>query len=331
MDSNVFLAYFEKYLSESGFSKEAAHYHTVKVLKSLTASDKVKIGKVKEPAEIAKFANAYIKRLRVAAASEIQANHDMNADTLTIKQNFQNTVINSPYIDNIKQKKADNEEFKHLADTPFNVSDVVTLPVSVDDEEYVKVAVPNSKTKNTDSEKINKENSSCKTNNINVINTETIKTQKIDKIKIKSISKETLSKEGKKEYIKRMFGAAIPASIGVFVISLPVFVGYAFIAALIAFFIAFLVAVSVIGGISTLAGIIYGIIALFSSVPEGIYELGLALIILAVTLVLAISSYNIAVRWIPILWKKYTASTTEKLVLKLRIHLNKIRKECNNL
>ena len=43
METNAFLTLFEKALIQNGFTKEAAHYHTLKVSKSLSHDDKAKI------------------------------------------------------------------------------------------------------------------------------------------------------------------------------------------------------------------------------------------------------------------------------------------------
>ena len=93
--------------------------------------------------------------------------------------------------------------------------------------------------------------------------------------------------------------------------------------------VAFLVAVAAVGCIGTLAGLIYGVITLFSVVPEGIYEIGLALVIMAVTLALSIAIYNLAVRVVPILWKRFSQYLKEKRT-DLRNKLNDIRTECNS-
>jgi len=70
------------------------------------------------------------------------------------------------------------------------------------------------------------------------------------------------------------------------------------------------------------------LIKLFSVVPEGVYEIGLALVILAVTLAASIGIYNLAVRIVPILWKRFTEFIRDKKD-KLRTKLNKVRTECN--
>ena len=103
---------------------------------------------------------------------------------------------------------------------------------------------------------------------------------------------------------------------------------YALIAALIAALVGLLVAVAVAGVIATLAGLIYGIIKLFSVTPEGLYEIGLALIILGVTLAASIGLYNLAIRIVPMLWKRLTIFLKEKKE-EYRAFLNDVRTECN--
>lgn len=311
MEINEFLALFERALMRHGFSKEAAHHHTVKVFKSLSDEARIKIANFKNADEVDRFATAYSNRIRRLSASAAEKARDASADTVTVSRNF-NSTINERQPEKRNVPTASNVQ-KH---TPPSAK-----KTRFADDDEVKTRSRNTKTITTT--QIRK----APTQN----GAPSGRTVKIDKIDIKAASKEPLTPSGKKEYAKRIVIAAIPAGVGTVLFSLPVLMGYILISALIAFFIAILVAVTVIGGILTFAGIIYGVIALFGTVPEGLYEIGLAFVILGVTLVLAISSYNIAVRWIPILWKKYSAKVTRQLILKLKLHLNKIRKECNDL
>lgn len=349
METNAFLTLFEKSLVKNGFSEKSAHFHTVKVYKSLTPKDKAKIEAVKAPEEVGIFALAYARRVSASATAKMKESpYDVKADTMTISNNFRSSIeTRDPEatvtlnISPEKQKAAKapdataprrdgTKAYNRSSGAHVNESGAYDT-YSDDKEEYVKVAVPGSGTKNTVSEKIRtgKETDEKYKTDFPADATSSDKTQKIDRVKLKALAKEPLTKAGKKEYTKRILIALLPASLGVACISVPVLIGYTAIALLIAFFIAVLVAVTVIGCTASLAGMIYGIVSLFSSTPEGIYEIGIALVILGVTLALAIASYNIAVRFVPILWRKYTAKVTKTLFLKLRRHLNSVRKECN--
>lgn len=305
MEINQFLALFEQSLVKHGFSKEASHSHTVKVFKSLSPDSRKKIEKFRQAEDIGRFAEAYVTRLRKMSAAAADISRDKSADTQTVSKNFSGTI--------------NEEDIVYYA--PRRQNDAKSAPKA---SKQVTVQAES-----------NPANFASRTAQTATVqrNSDAIggKTVKIDRIDIKASSKEPLSPEGRKEYIKRTVFAAIPASIGVCIMSLPVILGYILIALLIAFFIAVLVAVTVVGGVLTFAGIIYGVISLFGAVPEGIYEIGLALVILGATLALAISSYNIAVRLIPVIWRKYSSSVTKQLIMKLKLHLNRIRKECNGL
>ena len=93
--------------------------------------------------------------------------------------------------------------------------------------------------------------------------------------------------------------------------------------------IALLIAVTVSGVGISLVGIIYGIIKLFSVVPEGIYEIGLAAVIAGFTMLIGILLYNLAVRYIPMLFRPvgqlagYAASKISDLYFY-------VKKECYN-
>lgn len=352
METNAFLTLFEKALIQNGFTKEAAHYHTLKVSKSLSHDDKAKIYNIRVPEEVEKFAYSYTRRVMTASSMTSTEPYDSKADTMTISHTFSTAIDESADSDNNSPlsdiPSAQNEE-ESAAETPNdrnydddtydsanedNSNDTDSPAINEEyfendevQEEYVKTAVPSTATKNTVSEQLRTDIAEKKYKAPESAEYNPEKTQKIDKIK--SISKEPLSANGKKEFAKRIAIASVPAGIATLLIAVLVILGYTFIAALIAFFIAILVAVTVLGGVSTLAGLIYGIVTLFSSAPEGIYEIGITFIILAVTLALAILSYNIAVRFIPVLWSKYTASVTNELISKLRRHLNNVRKECN--
>jgi len=152
-------------------------------------------------------------------------------------------------------------------------------------------------------------------------------TQKIDVIKTKN-KKVELTPEGRSKYIKWMFTNGLGTGVLLVLSSIAIIIVYALIAILISALVLVLVALAALGCIATLAGLIYGLIKLFSVVPEGVYEIGLALVILAVTLAASIGIYNLAVRIVPILWKRFTEFIRDKKD-KLRTKLNKVRTECN--
>lgn len=152
-------------------------------------------------------------------------------------------------------------------------------------------------------------------------------TQKIDVVRGRN-QKVELTSEGRKKYFKWMFSSGLGTALLVIGASCAYIIVYALIALLIACLVTILVAIAAIGCVATLAGLIYGVIKLFSVVPEGIYEIGLALLILGITLAVSISLYNLAVRIVPILWTKFTAYVRTKRG-ELREKLNKVRTECN--
>ena len=157
--------------------------------------------------------------------------------------------------------------------------------------------------------------------------TEHATTQKIDVVKQKD-KKVRLTPEGRSRYLKWSFSSGLSVWAGAALFAAASLFVYILISVLITSLVVILVAFAAIGVVGTLAGLIYGIIKLFSVVPEGIYEIGLALVILAVTMAVGIGLYNLAVRIVPILWKRYTSYVKEKRIL-LRTKLNKIRTECN--
>ena len=154
-------------------------------------------------------------------------------------------------------------------------------------------------------------------------------TRTIDRSATKAYTKIKLTPEGKKRYRKALLKklpmlCALYISIGI--LSLLV---YSLIAALIAVILFVLVASTVIGTVGSLAGLIYGIIKLFSVVPEGLYEIGFAIIIIGITMILCISLYNLAVRVVPILWKSFTEYIRRNVLWQIKHYLNQMRKEAN--
>lgn len=154
-------------------------------------------------------------------------------------------------------------------------------------------------------------------------------TRKMERTVKKQIVKTELSDGEKKEYRKIVL-KNIPALLAVyFAIGLVSFVVYTLIALLITALLCVLVSVTVVGSVGSLAGLIYGVIKLFSIVPEGIFEIGFALVIAGVTLALCICIYNLSVRAAPILWKKFTAYLKDGIVSRLKLYFNQMRKEAS--
>lgn len=154
-------------------------------------------------------------------------------------------------------------------------------------------------------------------------------TRKMERTVKKHIVKTELSDGEKKEYRKIVL-KNIPALLAVyFAIGLVSFVVYTLIALLITALLCVLVSVTVVGSVGSLAGLIYGVIKLFSIVPEGIFEIGFALVIAGVTLALCICIYNLSVRAAPIFWKKFTAYLKDGIVSRLKLYFNQMRKEAS--
>lgn len=154
-------------------------------------------------------------------------------------------------------------------------------------------------------------------------------TRKIDKAARYIVPKVKLTPEGKKRYSALLFKKS-PILCAVYIsIGVVSFTVYALIALLITVLLAALVVSTVVGGIGSLAGLIYGVIKLFSVVPEGLYEIGFAIVIAAVSLALCICIYNLAVRIVPVLWKSFTEYLRRNVVYRLRLYFNQMRKEAN--
>lgn len=77
---------------------------------------------------------------------------------------------------------------------------------------------------------------------------------------------------------------------------------YAAVAACMIALVVALIAVIAAGSVISLISFIYGIIKLFSVVPEGIYEIGLGFVVMGITMFVGIAIYNIAVRLLPLVF-----------------------------
>ena len=247
------------------------------------------------------MANNYASRIKALSAREHVIENNQN--TATISTEFSGSVADQEA--EVKRSPVITVPTEMLPDSDSNDSEADSVQID-------------RKTK-----KRSKEN---KDNPKNVTKTAHAVTQKVDAVK--KNKKVELTETGKKNYRKWLMSKGVGVLAGLIFAYILVFFIYALIALLISVLVAFLVVVAAIGCIGTLAGLIYGVITLFSVVPEGIYEIGLALVIMAVTLALSIAIYNLAVRVVPILWKRFSQFLKEKRT-DLRNKLNDIRTECN--
>lgn len=278
MEIKAFLIAFEKQLVYNGYSREAAHEHTLKIAKSLKQSDIDRIHKLQNDHPVMLIADNYTKHFPPK-----KENRDLS-DTVTVSGKFSGTL----------EKHSDPSQ--HAYQTSSKTASVGKV-----------------------SEKEEAEKGTSRTN-----------TKKIEKVRSAIPPKVELTERGKAEYAKWKSSHAVPRFFRMAGTALGIAAVYSLIVLLTVILIAFLISVIVIGSFITLAGLIYGISKMFSVPSEGIYETGLALIVLAATLSLSICIYNLAVRAVPIIRKRFSA-----YVLKMRIaqrnKLNLIRTECNGV
>jgi len=100
-----------------------------------------------------------------------------------------------------------------------------------------------------------------------------------------------------------LFILTLPITIPIFAL-IWAFIGvlYAAVSAVIAVLVAVVVAVVGIGTALALVGLIFGIIKCFSVLPIGLYEVGLAIVITGITMLVSLLVYNLAVRLVPRLY-----------------------------
>ncbi len=79
----------------------------------------------------------------------------------------------------------------------------------------------------------------------------------------------------------------------------------ALLGASIAALVVLLVGEVAIGAAVSIVGVIYGVSQLFSSMPIGLFELGIAITVLGATMLLGIIIYNLAVRFLPFVLKQF--------------------------
>lgn len=304
MEIKAFLITFEKSLIADGFSPESARTHTLKIAKSLKDSDKAKIKSMQNPTAVSVLADKYAAKIR--RLSEMSVFDEDKADTVTIARQFSESTSISD--DEIKKYTIVSTEGERSSSDP-NEADISEDTDSDSNEINVKRTGLGNKTRQ------------------NITKVPRAKTQKLDIVK-DQITKVELNEIGKEKYRQFIMTKGIGIGAGVVFAGFVSIIVYAVIAVLIVSLVALLVAVSVVGCVGTLAGLIYGIVKLFSVLPEGLYELGLALLILGITIAAGIAVYNLAIRFVPLLWKLFTKFLNQKRA-DLRIYLNKVRTECN--
>ncbi len=128
-----------------------------------------------------------------------------------------------------------------------------------------------------------------------------------------------------------LFGVSLPITLPLALAALSVFAAaWAALAALIVGAIAALTAIVAVGTGFSLIGIVYGTIKMFSSVPDGLYEIGLGIIVAGLVMLFGILLYNFAVRLVPLLiklvWKLF-----KYLLEKLKTLFNYLRRESAKL
>ena len=304
MQIKTFLISFENSLIANGFSPESARRHTLKIAKSLKETDKNKIHAMENGDDVVKMADNYSARIKALSAREHVVENSQ--DTATVSTEFRGSV-------------ADHESGRSPVKTAVKEETVEDVN-ELDDPDEIIINKKNSKKQSKKEKEKDKDESKKVTKTAHAV------TQKVDAVK--KNKKVELTETGKKNYRKWLMSKGVGVLAGLIFAYIGVFFVYALIALLISLLVAFLVIIAAIGCIGTLAGLIYGVITLFSVVPEGIYEIGLALVIMAVTLALSIAVYNLAVRVVPILWKRFSQFLKEKRT-DLRNKLNDIRTECN--
>lgn len=105
---------------------------------------------------------------------------------------------------------------------------------------------------------------------------------------------------------------------------------FAALAALILLSAVLLVAVVIAGTILFFIGLISGIVALFDYLPIGLYELGIAFVIIGGTILIGILLYNLAVRLLPFAIKKLAALVVFVLH-KIKELFYFVKKECEKI
>ncbi len=136
-----------------------------------------------------------------------------------------------------------------------------------------------------------------------------VQKKKKARIKLTNLSEYTYWGEGSDESVRRfiiLFLVSLPFVL-VFLAAFTILSAAVIVAisALIALCIAVLVAEIAIGSVIALIGLIYGASQVFLSLPIGLFELGLGVVVIGVTMFVGILTYNFAVRFLPFLLRQY--------------------------
>ena len=103
-----------------------------------------------------------------------------------------------------------------------------------------------------------------------------------------------------------------------------------YLAAAIVAMLALLILVTVVGTAYSLISIVYGITQLFSAAPIGLYEIGIGIASVGLTLIAGIAVYNAAVRYMPYSIKERLLFFTY-VIDRVKGIVYDFREECANL
>lgn len=122
--------------------------------------------------------------------------------------------------------------------------------------------------------------------------------------------------------------ASLPITLPLALVGLSFFAaGFIGLAGLILASIALLVIGAAVGTALSLVGVIYGVSQLFTTLPVGLYELGLGIMVASGTVFCCILLYNFAIRLLPVLirlWGRFFGFALKKL----RMLFMFVRREC---
>ena len=140
---------------------------------------------------------------------------------------------------------------------------------------------------------------------------EPAKTEYTDRGTVTRLQEKTYWGEGSEEGVKRfriILGVSAPFAAILLLAYAVIALGLiAVMAALIAVIVVGLVAEVAVGSLVALIAVIYGISQLFLVLPVGLFELGLGIAAIGITMFVGILMYNIAVRLLPYLLRKFIA------------------------
>ena len=143
------------------------------------------------------------------------------------------------------------------------------------------------------------------------------------------IDPEIIEQNRKKFWI--IFAATLPITLAIIAATVMAF-GFMFfgVAIVILFSIGALVFVTAAGTLVSVFGLIFGVSQMITSVPVGLYECGVAIMIGAFALAIGILVYNFAVRFMPIV-AKWLLKLVHYVIRKYRELYVNLKKECIGL